>query len=135
MQNNGGCIYSLRLNDFLLIAAAVTDIYGLGSSRACMLECLVICLCSYKLQEAKLVKKKVIFPCHFLLLFVRVIKRLTSFSFKFDLLTGLVLRNKDDILGYHTQLWALLPSGNAKENRVIQAAAQQVHSTTVPNHC
>lgn len=95
----------------------------------------VICLCSYKLQEAKLVEKKVILLCHFLLLFVRVIKRLTSFSFKFDLLTGLVLRNKDDILGYHTQLWALLPSGNAKENRVIQAAAQQVHSTTVPNHC
>lgn len=80
-------------------------------------------------------EKKVILLCHFLLLFVRVIKRLTSFSFKFDLLTGLVLRNKDDILGYHTQLWALLPSGNAKENRVIQAAAQQVHSTTVPNHC
>jgi len=81
------------------------------------------------------VKKKVIFLCHFLLLFVRVIKRLTLFSFKFDLLTGLVLRNKDDILGYHTQLWALLPLGNAKENRVIQAAAQQVHSTRVPNHC
>ena len=48
-------------------------------------------------------KKKVIFLCHFLLLFVRVIKRLTSFSFKFDLLTGLVLRNKDDILGYQRE--------------------------------
>lgn len=146
MQNNGGFIYFLCLNDFPLIAAAVTDrhIYGLGSSGACMLECLA----SVGTRECKLwstsahtncrrqnllKKKKVIFLCHFLLLFARVIEGLILFSFKFDLLIGLVLRNK-------MTFWATILSCGRYSHHEMQKRTRcyrQQHKCTAPgyHHC